>query len=124
MELSSGKYEVERMAVKYPAKVSVSSPFDPTLSRIRGKYDPQLQEELVDMLNKLKTNSWSLSLKSEFGKKKVNRIRINITTTYLYYYNLYLLKLNYLDELTVLFSTKSLLTTTSFTFNDVNTQNI
>jgi len=57
VELSSGKYEVERMAVKYPAKVSVSSPFDPTLSRIRGKYDPQLQEELVDMLNKLKTNS-------------------------------------------------------------------
>ena len=56
-ELSSGKYEVERMSIKYPAKVSVSSPFDPTLSRIRGKYDPELQAVLVDKLNKLKSNS-------------------------------------------------------------------
>ncbi len=52
--IESGKYEVERMATRYPAKVHVTSPFDPTLSRIRGKYDPRQQDQLTSKLSDLK----------------------------------------------------------------------
>jgi len=53
--INSGKYQVERMAVKYDAGVTSSSVFDPTLSRIRGNYDVIEQEKLLDRLAQLKS---------------------------------------------------------------------
>jgi len=51
--ISKGNYEVERMAVRYPAKVYAASPFDPKLMRIRGKYDEDHQRVLLEKLQQL-----------------------------------------------------------------------
>ena len=51
--ISKGNYEVERMAVRYPAKVYAASPFDPKLMRIRGKYDEDHQRALLEKLQQL-----------------------------------------------------------------------
>lgn len=36
--LESGKYEIEAMGIRYPAKVYLQSPFDPENKRLQGHY--------------------------------------------------------------------------------------
>ncbi|CAK8678205.1 unnamed protein product [Clavelina lepadiformis] len=46
----SGNYEIERMGIRYPATVHISSPFDPGFKRMMGRYSDDDQNKFLSKL--------------------------------------------------------------------------